>query len=277
MQIISNHNPAGAVTYWRTADSDAARTRAALGKHCPPDEAPASILRRALNTEYGNPTTLVRPLAQAGRFAIIHEDRGSNANDYRAVLTASVDEHHRVTVDDYNEDARVQAAYNAAAGVVPGARVSAGLVAAVQALGGLSLRPAGAIYYVPPGAMAEFEALAAAVEAAAVKPADTAVYVLRTPTDAKTARAIVDALVSESEAEAARIEADAAAGELGARGLRTREREAGALLDRLTEYETLLGMNLDRTRAALDRAKTAAATAALMNAAEGGGLLTYAH
>lgn len=274
---IKHTNLSGAVTYWKAADSDIDRTRAALGDHCPPDEAPASILRRALTAEYANPTTLVRPLAQAGRFAVVIEDRGRASNVYATALTATVDDTGAIDADPYNELPRVAEAYRRAAAVMPGARVSAGLVKAVGALGGVSLRPSGGIYYIPPQTMPDFEALAQRIEAAAMQAGETAVYVLRTPTDQNTARAIVDALVSESEAEAARIEADATGGELGARGLKTREKEAGALLDRLTEYEALLGVNLDRTRAALDRAKTAAATAALMGAAADGEVLLYAH
>lgn len=261
----------GAVVYWRTGDSDARLVRDALGVHCPPDEAPAALLRRAMTAEYADAQTLIRPLAGAGGCAAVREDRGASANTYRTTVAVSIDSAGVVEVDPVDEYDRVRRAIEQAAQVFPSRRVSMGLVHATQAMLGVSVRPAGGVYYLPPAAVPQFRDIAERVEAAAIRSGETSVYLLRTPTDAETARAIVDALTADSEAAAARIEAEIAAG-VGPKAAATREREAVALLDRLHAYEDMLGQHLDRTREIIERAKTAAATAALVSASDNGGL-----
>jgi hypothetical protein len=273
--VESRLDVGGAVTFWSLADwSDRPRlqsafARAGLGAYLPDPRPAPACLKDALEAVLGGPRVLVRPLATRDGFAVVREDRGVAANAYATLLTAAVRDGRDPVFDPWTPDAdRVADAYCRQLGRVPAAQLSAALVKVVESLGGIRLRPGGAVYWVPGPRLDAWAAAGRAAEAAAAgRP--SAVYVLRHRLDAEAVRAVRDAVVAEVQAEAQRIREEVAAGDLGGRALETRQKQAAELRRKVRLYEGLLRLGLQGLHAAVDEADQAAATAALLLSAHG--------
>ena len=268
--VESHLDVGGAVTFWSLADwSNRPRLQAAFAAigldAFVPDPRPApACLKDALEDVLGGPRVLVRPLAARDGFAVVQEDRGVAANAYAIRLTAAVRGESDPVFDPWCPEAdRVADAYHRQLGRVPAAQLSAALVKVVEALGGIRLRPGGAVYWVPGHRLDEWAAAGHAAESAAAgRP--NAVYVLRHRLDADAVRAVRDAVVHEVRAEADRICLEVAGGDLGTRALEARQRQAGELRQKVLLYEDLLSVGLQGLHAAVDQADQAAATASLL-------------
>jgi hypothetical protein len=273
--VESHLDIGGAVVFWSLAEwSDRTRLAAELAPlglgDLVPDPRPApACLRAALDEAFAGPRVLVRPLASRDGFAVVKEDRGLAANRYQTELTARVaGDPPTLTFDPWDGRAvRVEHAYRAQLGRVPAGQVSAALVRAVEALGGIRLRPSGAVYWVPGPRLDAFADAARAVERAA-DGRPSSVYVLRHRLDRDAVRAVRDAVVQEVRAEADRICAEVSAGDLGTRALEARKRQAFDLRSKVVLYEDLLSVGLQGLHTAVDAADQAAATAALLLASQ---------
>jgi hypothetical protein len=268
--IESTLEVGGAVVFWAaSAFTDRDRLRDGLAPLClgrfVPDPRPhAGVLRDALEEALGGPRVLVRPLADRDGFTVVHEERGRTANGYTATLVARVTaaDPPAVAYDPLDDRAAlVNAACRRHRGRIPAAQLSACLVKVVESLGGIRLRPTGAVYWVPGPKIDEWARVARAVEAAA-DGRPSAVYLLRHRLDADAVRAVRDAVVAEVSGEASRIRDEVAAGDLGGRALETRKAQAAGLRDKVLLYEDLLSVGLAELHRAVDAADQAAATAA---------------
>jgi hypothetical protein len=272
--VEGNIDVGGAVVFWSLADATdrdklcAGFRPLGLESFMPEPRAASAVLRDALEETLGGPRVLVRPLAARDGFAVVTEDRGAAANTYAVVLVARVAGDPPDFTFDPADDraARVVGKYRELAGRIPAAQLSSALVKVVESLGGTRLRPTGAVYWVPGHKLDDWAEAARAVEAAAVgRP--SSVYVIKHRLDADAVRAVRDAVVAEVNTAAGRIVADLSAGDLGAKALETRRREAAALRDKVLLYEDLLSVGLDGLHAAVDTADQGAAAAALLLAA----------
>lgn len=273
--VESRLDVGGAVTFWSLADwshrprLEAALTQAGLAAFAPDPRPAPACLRDALEDVLGGPRVLVRPLAAREGFAVVKEERGLDANRYATVLTAVVRDGRPPAFDPWVPEAdAVAEAYRRQLGRVPAAQLSAALVRVVESLGGIRLRPGGAVYWVPGPRLGPWAEAARAAEAA-TDDGRSAVYVLRHRLDADAVRAVRDAVVTEVRAEAGRICDDVAGGDLGGRALETRKKQAAELRAKVRLYEDVLRLGLAGLHQAVDRADQAAATAALLLSAQG--------
>lgn len=268
MKILDNKLD-GRIVFWKTVDSDKLRVEDAIKDVIayPLEDGPNAILRRALCAVYKQPTVLVRPLARDG-FAVIEEVRMERGNEYRELLTAYYDEDaSRIMLTDETRRTLIEEAFAKEQGIVPAHRVATALVRVVEAFRGVSLRPMGGVYYIPPHAVEQFEKIAQKIEAAGIGhgACESCVYSMRTPTDEQTARAVIDAAIAEATIEADRIEQQVASGDLGKRALASREQRSADILAKLESFEALFGSNIEAIKHRIEKVKGAAATAAIMN------------
>jgi hypothetical protein len=273
-----NMSAVGIVTYWATAETSIDRLRAGclkvdpgLEKLLPQNATPMNALREALAEVF--PGHLVRKLKADG-FAVVREDRGEDENEYDHVAAAWFGEpdgqgDRQIVAGDKVDAAtarRIRHAYSGQRGVLQPVQVGTFLGRVLgEYLGGTMLRPkVGGVYWLPEERADKWQAIADAVEAAAAKGGATSVYVLRHAMDEQGVRAVRDAIVHEATTEAARISDEVMAGQLGAKALRTREREALQLIAKVKRYEELLDVGLAGIRRALGEVKDAAAAAAVL-------------
>src|SRR5207237_9606159 len=124
-------------------------------------------------------------------FAAVREDRGPSGNRYATELVARVQGDPPAL--EFNPDdgraAAVGSAFRWQLGRVPAAQLATALVKVVAALGGLRLRPGGAVYWLPGHRLDEWGRVAQAVESCA-EGRPPAVYVLRHRLDAAPARPV---------------------------------------------------------------------------------------
>lgn len=268
----------GAVVFWKTGESVLARLAALadidLGAFIPKPRTAGAALKDALNDLYANKTTMVRPLDKLDGYAVVDESRGDERNEYATKIAAWLTESAAgsgLIVQGLDADhGRILAAMDASAGRVSQWSTTAMLVGIVGHLGGVPLRPAGGVYWLPLAKLPAWEAAAAVIEPAAYRDGENAVYAMRTAADEAAHRAVEDAITADAAKQVAEIEQAISAGDMKVRGLRSREQELRELRAKVGGYEAMLAKTLDRTRAILDAADQAAAKAIVLAAAQEG-------
>jgi hypothetical protein len=270
----------GGVIFWSLSEyTDRERlaeglAEAGFGDLVPEPRAAAGALKDALESAFGGPRMLVRPLANRDGFAVVAEVRGSDYNRYEQILAAAlVGDRPDVQFTPY--DARcedVLSAYERQRALLKAHQVSECLVRAIERLGGTRLRPQGAIYWLPEQRLELWVGATHAVEQATVgRP--HACYLLRHQMDVDAVKAVRDAVCAEVLADAKRIQADVLSGELKERALESRRAQAEELRSKVTLYESLLDTGLAQLREAIDAADQAAAAAVLLSSAVPDGMV----
>lgn len=181
-----------------------------------------------------------------------HTDGNGNALDApRLKLTAG-----HLTDDQL---LRIDGYFRHELSVVTGAQIGTMLIRAVESLGGVCLRPGGALYYLPDAALPVWKTLVRAIEATGQ--GGNRVYFVRTLLDASGARAVRDAIVAEARSAVAELEDGIKSGDLGERALKNRAAVAHALRAKVEQYESILGEALTAVKDAIDTAEQAAVVA----------------
>lgn len=265
----------GAVVFWRTGESILARLADLgdidLGAFIPKPRTPGAALKDALTDLYANKTMMVRPLDKLDGYAVVDESRGSERNEYTQIIAAWLADGQLIVQDGADADRmRIAAAMDDSAGRVSQWSTTAMLVGIVEHLGGVPLRPAGGVYWLPLAKLPVWEAAAAIIEPAAYRNGENAVYAMRTAADEAAHRAVEDAIAADAAKQVAEIEKAISAGDMKVRGLRAREQELRELRAKVGGYEAMLAKSLDRTRTILDAADQAAAKAIILASAQEG-------
>jgi hypothetical protein len=240
-----------------------------LGTDVPEQRAKVSCLKDALHDVFGSSRVLIRPHAGKNGFSVVKERRGEEDNTYATVLTAKVYENSSAPVfaGDVSKADEVNAAYHQHFGRIPSQQMGAALVRVLQRMGATRLRPTGGIYWLPGSRLSEWESAMAAVENAA--DGGTAVgYAITHQLDGDSVKAVRDAIVHEVTSEAKRLTEEILSGDLGEKAIKSRKAEAAVLKRKVSEYEQLLGVGLDRLRKTLDSVEQTDAVAALLIAAD---------
>lgn len=273
----------GAVVFWTlTGETSHARLSDAWEAYClppklaPPAPSPARALRRAVEATAGSGRrVLVRPLPQAGAFAIVREQvTGGGAG---AVLAH--DELMRVWVegDDlrfargacsyeaYDQAReRIEAAFGHAADTLDAGAMGTWLVRlATQYAAGTALRERGGVYYVPPTTTWAWEEVVECVQSAGV---GGSIYTIPAMHSDDAIRAVTDSLLAEIRAALQTVSEEVQSGELSARMLRTRQRRCDDMLAKLGAYDGMLGQALGGVRTEIASAQAAAVEAEIIAA-----------
>lgn len=179
------------------------------------------------------------------------DDRGNPIDTPRLEVTAGyLSETQLTRINDY---------FQHELSIVTGAQIGTMLIKTVESLGGVCLRPGGALYYLPDSALPVWKVMVRTVEATG--DGGNRVYFVRTVLDASGARAVRDAIVAEAKAAVAEMEDDMANGKLGEKALKNRAAQAFAVDAKVSQYEVILGEALTAVHEALATAKQAAVQA----------------
>lgn len=241
-----------------------------LGYLVPAPRRPSALLRDALDKSVAKPRTLIRS-AGAGIFNVVNEtvdQTGVHGNEYAVDLIVSVDDQTGELgfIPSHHHDRfRIEAEYERQRDLIRGAQVSEVLVKSVRMLGGVPLRPNGAIYWLPSTSLGQYEAIGSAVEAATVvgSAGKSACYTIRHKFDAKSLKAVADAVVAEITAEAEKLASEIGAGDLGKRALEFRVDQAESLKGRLEWFEQILGRRLADVHQSIQKVKAAGSQAVM--------------
>lgn len=263
----------GAITLWNLSEfSDQQElerglTNLGLEKFAPARRPPVAALREAMQEVVGGPRILIRPLDDKNGWCAVKEDRGKHINQYDHVLTARIDDALRISFSPFDERAqKVVDRFNQHAGYLHAADVSRALVEILDSMVATSLRPRGAVYWLPQYRVNEWDRVAKVVEDASVGRL-SAVYLLRNIMDGDACRAVMDSVIAEVKTKADGIDREVREGNLGVRGLEHRQAIAQELRKKVSEYEDLLGVELLRLHEIVDQTETAACRAAVLASA----------
>lgn len=268
-------NATGIVTYWNTSVSNVVKLRNAcvaidpeLDKWLPNETTPLAALHHALRSVYGE-GYLVRRLRGNG-FVVVKEDKGRNVNDYEVVARAVFDDADIVRVEcDDDREKDIHRAYKGHREIIEPGGVGCCLGRIlVGYLGGTSLRPrTGGVYWLSAEKADIWDKISRAAEAASLH-GNTTIHTLRNVMDASAIKAVRDAIVAEANAAAEVLTEEINSGRHGPKRLRTKERDAVAMIEKVERYEAMLDVALGDVRKTLDGVKDAAAAAAVLASVE---------
>lgn len=259
----------GAVTYWSLGWTDRDQLIAESEKRgvsptwVPAPRAPIATLKSVLDIVHSSTDELVRPLKSRVGYEVVRETRGETSNDYDHIRTITV------------EDGLIQAEggeylyrdlFAQFRNRLSPEALSGGLVRFVQTVGGVPLRPQGALYWVPEARLSTWQAVGETVEASTVEDS-ASVYVLRTQFDSHLVRAVRHGIEQELEAKIGDLEADMLRTDLGERAFQGRIAVAKQARVKLKSYESDLEVSLSALSDRLVDLETQAAQAAILASA----------
>src|SRR5215471_1309617 len=243
---------AGAITYWRLTDGTdcnafIARLRdAGLDRLLPRELSEERLLKRAL-TAVQDRRLLVRPLGQRGHWALVAETPTADGGlAHREILRAWVSPQGALMLDDMTGEgtdtlrATIKREYEAARATFSRADLSGWLVTQVmRALGAVSLRDTGGVYFVPRDATATLDTIAE------VLGADQTIFRIPAMHSADAADAVLAAIEAEATAAIGEIEQWLTDNtEPGEKARRARDGVLAEVRGKLTRYEDLFGRRL---------------------------------
>lgn len=265
----------GSVAFWTLTDKtdrvtlETGLKDIGLQSLMPPMRPGPAILRDALQDACGNARTLIRPLGDRRGFAVVDEVRGATTNSYLERFTVKAQDLNgsiglEFGGNYHNDSAKVRLSCAEWHGIASSDQVANVLVRAVAMFSGISLRPSGAIYWIPGSAVNQWTALGRVIENAG---GGSRVYRISHDFDDEAVKAVRDAVIHEIQSETQRIEDDVMNGDLGKRALESRELEAQAMRAKVQLYQGLLSTGLDALTTHLDALEQSIATASLMASA----------
>jgi hypothetical protein len=278
---------AGCVTYWRVSGdvNIDAFTKAWIdagldAKFLRKAPEPATALRRAVLGladrkavgETKEIRTLVRPQQEPHSWAVVTEvvEKGEAPRYSTQVIVSFVDGHPQFETLTHSEEdasnisARVLLAYNSQQGSFATEDITGWLVKLARLQGAITLRESGGVYFIPRPSMDFWTKAADVVEAVSGK--GHQVFRIPAMKNSEAVAAIVDAIQAEAAKVAETMEEELLAtgdDQLGKRAVKTRQTDVEALLGKLADYETLLGLQLD-VRARVEALQANLAAAAML-------------
>ncbi len=237
--------------------------------HLPEARSNTACLRDALGEVFTERSVEIKPCEEAGTFEIIRIKKGKSRNSYDHLHTCSVDDQRAITLSPFAADTadKIALEFNQQLGYLRAYAVTQCLTGILQSLGGTSLRPKGALYWVPPHQVEAWSHIAHAVDGSG-HPKDNCVYVIRHQMDAGSLRAVRDGILREVFTRSKEIKEEVLSVDnpLGARGLAHRQEEAQNLREKVKLYEDLLNVGLGELTAALNEVETTIGQAGLLAA-----------
>lgn len=258
------------------------------GKFVPEERTPFSCLQAALQQVFkkgkDSAKTLIRPLDEERGFAVVNEERGAEVNSYQhqsTWLLPEFDEHGNmlghvkgVNGAEYESGADVREAFDNARLTLGPSAVGTALVKMIEALGGVALRPSGAIYWIAASKLDEWQKIVTAVEACSgeLKCKDgrgpsNRLYVMRVMADQQMVQAVGDGIVNEITVEIERIKKELEEG-LGDKAVKNRQAKVADMVNKVERFEHSFGDPLEQIRKLLDEANMQLAKASLLDTAD---------
>ena len=223
----------GAVVFWKLAtrtDADKLAeglTRIGLNDFSPDPRKPLALLREALGEVMER--KMIRPLGSKSGYEVVSETKGDDMNSYEHYASVKLDE-GRMRFEGLTDDdeRRIAACYLEFSAYITGQQIAEMLLKLVYKLGGVPLRPCGAIYWLPVDQLARWAEITAVVEQCAVK-GESQLHCLQVQFDESAVRAVHEGIVADITASVDLITEQILSGDLKTRALDSKLHEATQL------------------------------------------------
>jgi len=273
----STLNVDGAVIFWsvKKTEHDLLCSKLCeldLQDFTPDPRGTVAILKDALGEVFGGGQFMIRPLESKDGYSIVRETKGNaeKAPEFEHVGTITVTENGNMTFDlvSFEEEQAIREAYDVCSGHVTGSQVTSCLIKILTRFGGITLRPSGAVYWLPVEALPEWNRVVKAVEDSAVDGQTSMVHVMQVKFDESSVRAIAEGLVEEVTAEADEIVTQIKGGKIKDATLKRKLEQATRLRTKVEAYEAALGKSLSTLHDKLNEVTTVQAVGTLMSQAD---------
>ncbi len=248
---------AGATVWWRLQGEvahshlvGALRAAGVTGRD-PAPCAPDTALRRAIGHLSGK-RRLVRPLRR-GSWAIVTERENRDELDHNTDYTVRLNQIGRISITGAASNDEIDVItghFNHYMDTLITNDVSAWLIEQAEAVNAVALRENGGIYFVPSGSSLRRWTQ---VTEALTQFSCHLVYRLPTLKTKDAVRAVVDSLTTEVDAQVSKATGEVISGDLGIRALNTKASFARTLGSKIKQYEDMLGIELGKLAASVDR------------------------
>jgi len=266
---------AGAIVYWSFGPGTSLLNlrdvldRHGFAKYSPERMTDGAALRAALAKEFDGHKVFPVDIEGKTVFEVVkvRADKDRLTNDYEHVLTASVNSKQVIDLDagDYDLLTRLTDLFEGYVSLVPVSQLTAVMVAIVDSLGGVTMRPAGGIYWIPDAHWERWKKLADDIELTGPK---NRVDACRVILDESCLKAVREALSNEVSKEAAAIDETIHCPKTGMRAAATARKRAQELQDKIRSYEAAFSIALPELADQLSKAVTAEATAVILDTAQ---------
>ncbi|KKN38749.1 hypothetical protein LCGC14_0750120, partial [marine sediment metagenome] len=265
--VTESMETAGCIVWWRLSGStDGYALRQAWEDAGLPEdlvpELPSAekALRRAV-IEQRERRRLVRPLEGTKGWAVVDEAASGDDLDYSVRLKVTLNKIGHVSIEPEGAvgSDEIKAAYQRHLAQLAQTDISTWLVRLAARVRAVALRDTGGVYFIPREQVAQWRRMAGALGAASA----SRVFEVPALKSDEAIEAVLDAVAREAETAAEVMEEELAKENLGERALRTRTERCGAIEEKLSTYEKLLGTSLDALHDRLEVLQAGLATAAL--------------
>lgn len=259
----------GIVVFWHAGESNRDclhQMLSEIGLHefTPELRTPMAVLKDSLEQHFPAKSHLIRATDDEDTFEIVEENRlKGGKNEYKHLMSAQVTTRDLVEVTPFSGIRGVlQGEYDRRRPMLHPTSVTSSIVDIVKShFKGTPLRPHGGIYWLNESRDSEWAKVMHAFE----ESGSSKLYTMRIKYDADMVRAVSAAITNEIKTEAEKIEDELKSGDLGKRACESRQVAIVQLMEKLTAYESALGVSLNAVRETVDRSKSAAADAVLLD------------
>lgn len=225
---------------------------------------PKKALRRAVDTQVERNRIRVRAPKGGWIIKVGRQDYDRNDTDFATEVKAHIDAVGRLAIEPENHPwaSEIRAAYDSALETVTATDVTSLLVGLVEHCGGVALREGGGLYFVQPHRLAEWNAMTDVLKRISAH----RIYSAPAMRSTDIVSAVLAGMEEEATIAAKKLDDDLSKDgdkALGARALKTRAGDCEKMLDKIGQYETLMGVKLDAIRQRMDDLKGSIAAAIL--------------
>ena len=203
----------GAVIFWSVKKLEhdplcSGLAELALHDFQPDPRGTVAILKDALSEVYGGGNYKLNPLDTKDGYSITKMTKGHDNTPptFEHVGNVTVTENGSITfysdTISYDEETLIREKYDVASGHITGGQVTNCLIKILIRLGGITLRPSGAVYWLPVEALDEWAKVVKVVEDAAIDGQKSMVHVMQVAFDESSVRAVAEGVISDVDAEA---------------------------------------------------------------------------
>lgn len=240
----------------------------------PDPRKPLAILKDALGATFEGANFKIDLLASKDGYSItdVAKGEGSKPPTYAAVGNVTIDESGRRTyysdIITFEEEQLVAEKYDKFSDHITSGQVTNCLVKILTRLGGITLRPSGAVYWLPVESLDLWAKLVDVVEGAAVEGAETMIHALKVSFDESGVRAIGEGLVNEINLEADALIEKLKSDKIKDATLTRALEKADALRAKVSHYEAALGKSMEGLHTKLQQVNTTTAIGRLQEVAD---------
>lgn len=203
----------GAVIFWSVKKSEhdalcAGLTELGLHDFQPDPRGTVAILKDALNEVYPGAGYKIDGLDTKDGYSITKMVKGHDNTPpkFEHIGNVTVTENESITFYSdsisYDEETLIREKYDVASGHITGGQVTNCLIKILIRLGGITLRPSGAVYWLPVEALDEWNRVVKVVEDAAIEGQTSLVHVMKVSFDESSVRAVAEGVIADVTAEA---------------------------------------------------------------------------